>query len=71
MAKIFRIQTGFLMMTKDFYINAPAVILPTNNKALLCLLNSKLAWYFFKDICVIRSGGFIEMETAVFLNNFL
>lgn len=51
---------------EGFYINAPAVILPTNNKAVLCLLNSKLAWYFFKDICVIRSGGFIEMKPQYF-----
>ncbi len=51
---------------EGFYINAPAVILPTNNKELLCLLNSKLAWYFFKDICVIRSGGFIEMKPQYF-----
>ncbi len=51
---------------EGFYINAPAVILPTNNKAVLCILNSNLAWYFFKDICVIRSGGFIEMKPQYF-----
>ncbi|MCK4796471.1 MAG: Eco57I restriction-modification methylase domain-containing protein, partial [Spirochaetes bacterium] len=51
---------------EGFYINAPAVILPTNNKTLLCLLNSKLAWFFFKDICVIRSGGFVEMKPQYF-----
>ena len=56
----------FAYDNEGFYINAPAVILPTNNKGLLCILNSKLAWYFFKDICVIRSGGFIEMKPQYF-----
>lgn len=49
-----------------FYINAPSVILPTNSKLLLCIVNSKLAWFFFKDICAQRSGGYIEMKPQYF-----
>jgi hypothetical protein len=49
-----------------YYINAPAVILPSNNKMLFCVLNSKLAWFFFKDVCVVRSGGYLELKPQYF-----
>lgn len=48
------------------YINAPAVILPTDDKALLAILNSKLVWYFLNQICVVRSGGYIEVKPQYF-----
>jgi hypothetical protein len=48
------------------YLNAPAVFLPSNNKALLAVLNSKVVWYFLKSICVIRSGGYIEVKPQYF-----
>lgn len=48
------------------YINAPAVILPTNDKSLLAILNSKIVWYFLTHICVIRSGGYIEVKPQYF-----
>ena len=48
------------------YINAPAVILPTNDKFLLTILNSKLVWYFLTNICVVRSGGYIEVKPQYF-----
>jgi len=51
---------------KGFYINAPAVILPIDDKSLLCVLNSKLAWFFFQDMCVVRSGGYIEVKPQYF-----
>lgn len=47
---------------ESYYINAPSVILPSNNKTLLCILNSRLTWFFLKDICVVRSGGFLEAK---------
>jgi hypothetical protein len=40
--------------------------LPSNNKALLAVLNSKVVWYFLKSICVIRSGGYIEVKPQYF-----
>ncbi len=48
------------------YINAPAVFFPTNDKYLLSILNSKIVWYFLKSICVVRSGGFIEVKPQYF-----
>ena len=48
------------------FINAPAVILPTDDKFLLAVLNSKLVWYFLTNICVVRSGGYIEVKPQYF-----
>ncbi|GJQ50708.1 MAG: type II restriction endonuclease [Candidatus Kuenenia stuttgartiensis] len=48
------------------YLNAPAVFLPTDAKWLLGILNSKVVWYFLKTICVVRSGGFIEVKPQYF-----
>ncbi len=48
------------------YINAPAVILPTDDIALLAILNSKCVWYFLNQICVVRSGGYIEVKPQYF-----
>ena len=56
----------FCLDTKGVYINAPAVFLPTDNKTLLCILNSKLVWQFLKTICVVRSGGYIEVKPQYF-----
>jgi len=48
------------------YLNAPAVFLPSNDKALLAALNSKVVWHFLKSVCVIRSGGYIEVKPQYF-----
>jgi TaqI-like C-terminal specificity domain/Eco57I restriction-modification methylase len=48
------------------FINAPAVFVATNDMALLAILNSKLVWYFLKSICVVRSGGYIEVKPQYF-----
>lgn len=48
------------------YINAPAVFLPTDDKYLLAVLNSKVVWHFLKSICVVRSGGYIEVKPQYF-----
>jgi REP element-mobilizing transposase RayT len=56
------------------YINAPAVMLSLahleypipEGKFLLSILNSKLIWYFLKSICVVRSGGYIEVKPQYF-----
>lgn len=48
------------------YLNAPAVFLPSDDKALLAILNSKVVWHFLKSICVIRSGGYIEVKPQYF-----
>jgi len=56
----------FAFDTSGVYLNAPAVFLPTNDKSLLAILNSKVVWHFLKSICVIRSGGYIEVKPQYF-----
>jgi hypothetical protein len=56
----------FCLDIKGTFVNAPAVFLPTDNKALLCVLNSKIVWEFLKSICVVRSGGYIEVKPQYF-----
>lgn len=48
------------------YLNAPAVFLPSDSKYLLGVLNSKVVWHFLKSICVVRSGGYIEVKPQYF-----
>lgn len=56
----------FAYDTTGVYLNAPAVFLPSDNKYLLAILNSKIVWHFLKSICVIRSGGYIEVKPQYF-----
>ena len=51
---------------KGTVISAPACMLPTNNKALLSVLNSKIVWFFLTSICVVRNGGYIEVKPQYF-----
>ncbi|MDO9339164.1 MAG: TaqI-like C-terminal specificity domain-containing protein, partial [Bacteroidales bacterium] len=59
-------KNKFLFDQEGRYINAPGVIFPTKEKYLLALLNSSLVWYFLTTICVVRSGGFIEVKPQYF-----
>ncbi|WP_149277146.1 Eco57I restriction-modification methylase domain-containing protein [Pareuzebyella sediminis] len=59
-------KNKFCIDLKGYYINAPSVILPSASKPLLCILNSKLVWTFLKSICVVRSGGYIEVKPQYF-----
>ena len=61
-----QVFTKFSYDESGAYINAPSVLLPTEKKYLLCIVNSKVAWFFFKDICAQRSGGYIEMKPQYF-----
>lgn len=56
----------FSLDERNVYINAPAVFLPTSSKTLLCILNSTLIWEFLLSICVVRSGGYIEVKPQYF-----
>ena len=51
---------------KGTVISAPACMLPTNNKALLAVLNSRIVWLFLSSICVVRNGGYIEVKPQYF-----
>jgi type I restriction-modification system DNA methylase subunit len=59
-------SSKFSIEEKGYYINAPSVILPSSNRILLCIINSKLIWEFLKSICVVRSGGYIEVKPQYF-----
>jgi len=48
------------------YLCAPAVFIPTEDKFLLGILNSRLVWFFLKSICVVRRGGYIEVKPQYF-----
>lgn len=61
-----QVKNKFMLDEKGYYINAPSVILPSDSKQLLCIINSKLIWFFLKSICVIRSGGYIEVKPQYF-----
>lgn len=56
----------FSIDVNGYYINAPSVVFPVANKTLLCILNSKITWFFLKSICVVRSGGYIEVKPQYF-----
>lgn len=55
-------EASFGYDTNNFYINAPACILPTSEKWLIAILNSKLSTYFLKNTAVERQGGFFEQK---------
>lgn len=59
-------QGKFCFDESGKYINAPAVILASGDKALLGILNSKVVWYFLKGVCVVRSGGYLEVKPQYF-----
>ena len=55
-------HASFYFDEDNYYVNAPACILPTNSKYVLGVLNSTLMSYFLKSICAERQGGFIEQK---------
>lgn len=59
-------SSKFALDSEGVYINAPAVFLPNSSKTLLCVLNSKVVWKFLLSICVVRSGGYIEVKPQYF-----
>jgi type I restriction-modification system DNA methylase subunit len=67
-------KNKFSFDEKGIFINAPAVMLSLaklsnplqEGKFLLAILNSKLIWFFLKSICVVRSGGYIEVKPQYF-----
>ncbi|NDP21714.1 MAG: N-6 DNA methylase [Paludibacter sp.] len=67
-------KNKFSLDVEGIFINAPAVMLSLahlsnpiiEGKMLLAILNSKLIWYFLKSICVVRSGGYIEVKPQYF-----
>ncbi|MCQ2113265.1 MAG: BREX-1 system adenine-specific DNA-methyltransferase PglX [Bacteroidaceae bacterium] len=56
----------FSFDTTGTIISAPACMLPTESKSLLCVLNSRIVWFFLTSICVVRNGGYIEVKPQYF-----
>ncbi|HLG40931.1 MAG TPA: Eco57I restriction-modification methylase domain-containing protein [Chitinophagaceae bacterium] len=52
----------FTFTSKSVFINAPAVIIASDDLYLLGVMNSKLQWYFLNKIAATRQGGFIEAK---------
>ncbi len=52
----------FSFDTKGFFINAPAVILPSNDNFLSGLLNSNVIWLQLKNLAITRMQGFLEAK---------
>ncbi len=51
---------------RGYTVCAPACILPTEDKALLGILNSKVVWKILTNLCVARNGGYIEVKPQYF-----
>jgi hypothetical protein len=55
-------ESPFTLDIEKSYINAPACILTSSDKYVLGCLNSRLLWWFLKNIAAERRGGFIEAK---------
>lgn len=47
------LESRFTIDYENYYTNATLFIIPKNDKYLLSILNSKLAWYYFKKVCPV------------------
>ncbi|AEE17867.1 TaqI-like C-terminal specificity domain-containing protein [Treponema brennaborense] len=47
---------------KGMMINAPATMIVSASESLLCILNSKLADYYIRNLGVTRNGGYFEYK---------
>ena len=57
------LAASFTYAPEGMYINAPAtMIVPCSNKAILAMLNSKLADYYIRNLGVTRNGGYFEYK---------
>ncbi len=46
-------ESRFAFDTRKHYVGDTTFVIPFSDKFLLCVLNSKLAWYFFRDVCAV------------------
>ena len=61
-----QVANRFAYDDSNAFLNAPAVFLPCVELWLLGVLNSNTCWFFLKSICVVRSGGYIEIKPQYF-----
>jgi type I restriction-modification system DNA methylase subunit len=56
------IHASFSYDPSHYYISAPACFIPTAEKWLLAILNSKVSSFFLRNTAIERQGGFIEQK---------
>jgi type I restriction-modification system DNA methylase subunit len=57
-----QVKSKFMFDSSGFYINAPAVILPSGDYFLVGLLNSSVTWFFLKNTAISRMQSFLEIK---------
>jgi hypothetical protein len=59
-------ESRFCLDNSQYFFNDKAFMIPTNNVQLLAILNSKLIWYYLKNVCSVLgdpdSGGRLELR---------
>ena len=56
------LQASYSLAPEGILINAPATMIVPASKYLLCILNSKLADYYIRNLGVTRNGGYFEYK---------
>ena len=56
------LSATFSLAPAGMMINAPATMIVPANESLLCVLNSKLADYYIRNLGVTRNGGYFEYK---------
>ena len=56
------LTAAYSFAPEGMLINAPATMIVSDNESLLCILNSKLADYYIRQLGVTRNGGYFEYK---------
>jgi hypothetical protein len=63
------LSATYAFAPKGMMINAPATMIVPASESLLCILNSKLADYYIRNLGVTRNGGYFEYK-PMFVGQF-
>ena len=55
------IEPSFVLSSKGYYLNAPANFIGSDESYLLGLLNSRLLWFFHKNLTISVQQGFLRI----------
>ena len=60
-------ESRFTFDTEGYYFNDKAFMIPSDDKSLLAILNSKLIWFYLKKVCSVlgdeEKGGRLELRS--------
>lgn len=56
------LSATYALVPEGIMINAPATMIVPASKSLLCILNSRLADYYIRNLGVTRNGGYFEYK---------